>query len=73
LDTPSARHIGHGPALPRTLHAAILIRSRGADRFFQDYKNLEGKAVEVYEIESAREAYRVIDAAIRQYKKKKKK
>src|SRR5947208_8108356 len=36
-------------------------------RFFQDYKLLEGKAVEVDEILSAREAYPIIEAALHRY------
>jgi inorganic pyrophosphatase len=36
-------------------------------RFFQDYKLLEGKAVEVDEILSAREAYPIIEDALHRY------
>jgi inorganic pyrophosphatase len=36
-------------------------------RFFQDYKQLEGKAVEVDEIESAKMAYPIIEAALSSY------
>jgi inorganic pyrophosphatase len=36
-------------------------------RFFQDYKQLEGKAVEVDEIESAKAAYPVIEDALHRY------
>jgi inorganic pyrophosphatase len=38
-------------------------------RFFQDYKLLEGKAVEVDEILSAREAYPIIEDALHRYSK----
>ena len=36
-------------------------------RFFQDYKQLEGKAVEVDEIQPAREAYPIIEDALTRY------
>lgn len=36
-------------------------------RFFQDYKQLEGKAVEVDEIQPAEAAYPVIEDALRRY------
>ena len=36
-------------------------------RFFQDYKQLEGKAVEVDEIQPAREAYPIIEDALSRY------
>jgi inorganic pyrophosphatase len=36
-------------------------------RFFQDYKQLEGKAVEVDEIQPAKEAYPVIEDALHRY------
>jgi inorganic pyrophosphatase len=36
-------------------------------RFFQDYKLLEGKAVEVDEILAAREAYPIIEDALHRY------
>jgi inorganic pyrophosphatase len=39
-------------------------------RFFQDYKQLEGKEVEVDEILSAAQAYPIIESALREYKKK---
>lgn len=39
-------------------------------RFFQDYKQLEGKDVEVDEILSAAKAYPIIQNALAQYKKK---
>ena len=36
-------------------------------RFFQDYKTLEGKTVEVEEIQPAAAAYPVIDDALSRY------
>jgi inorganic pyrophosphatase len=42
-------------------------------RFFQDYKQLEGKAVEVDDILPAKDAYPVINEALRRYKGRKKK
>jgi inorganic pyrophosphatase len=36
-------------------------------RFFQDYKQLEGKAVEVDEIQPAQVAYPVIEDALHRY------
>ncbi len=44
-------------------HRLLMLR-----RFFQDYKQLEGKAVEVDEIEPAEKAYPIIEDAIRQYR-----
>jgi inorganic pyrophosphatase len=43
-------------------HRLLMLR-----RFFQDYKQLEGKAVEVDEIRPAREAYPVIEDALHRY------
>jgi len=42
-------------------------RLRMLSRFFQDYKQLEGKSVEVDEIEAARFAYPVIEDALARY------
>jgi inorganic pyrophosphatase len=39
-------------------------------RFFQDYKQLEGKVVEVDEIQPAAVAYPVIESALARYDKK---
>lgn len=39
-------------------------------RFFQDYKQLEGKEVEVDEILSAAQAYPIIEKALSEYRKK---
>jgi len=43
-------------------HRAQMLR-----RFFQDYKQLEGKAVEVDEIQPAKEAYPIIEDALLRY------
>lgn len=37
-------------------------------RFFEDYKKLEGKVVEIHDILPAQDAYPVIDAALRRYR-----
>jgi inorganic pyrophosphatase len=42
-------------------------------RFFQDYKQLEGKAVEVDEIRAASEAYPIIKAALQRYSEQRRK
>jgi inorganic pyrophosphatase len=42
-------------------------------RFFQDYKQLEGKAVEVDEIEPAKAAYPIIEDALHRYSKQRRK
>ena len=49
-------------------HRLIMLR-----RFFQDYKQLEGKAVEVDEIRPAAEAYPVIEDALHRYSEKRRK
>jgi inorganic pyrophosphatase len=46
-------------------HQMAMIR-----RFFQDYKQLEGKEVDVDEILPAAKAYPVIENALKEYKKK---
>ncbi len=43
-------------------HRSLMLR-----RFFQDYKQLEGKAVEVDEISPAAEAYPIINDALHRY------
>jgi inorganic pyrophosphatase len=57
----SAYHEVH--ELPQ--HRLLMVR-----RFFQDYKKLEGKVVEVDEIESVEKAYPIIEDALQQYSKK---
>ncbi|MGI9101225.1 MAG: inorganic diphosphatase [Terriglobales bacterium] len=49
-------------------HRLLMLR-----RFFQDYKLLEGKAVEVDEIEHAENAYPVIEDALRRYSERRRK
>ena len=49
-------------------HRLLMLR-----RFFQDYKQLEGKAVEVDEIRSAAEAYPVITDALHRYSEQRRK
>ncbi len=49
-------------------HRALMLR-----RFFQDYKLLEGKAVEVDEIRPAGEAYPIIEEALRRYSQQQRK
>ncbi len=43
-------------------HRSLMLR-----RFFQDYKQLEGKSVEVDEIQPAAKAYPIIEGALRRY------
>jgi len=45
-------------------HRLMMLR-----RFFQDYKLLEGKAVEVDEVQSPKDAYPVIESALLNYSK----
>ena len=49
-------------------HRLIMLR-----RFFQDYKQLEGKEVEVDEIRPAGEAYPIINDALRRYSQQRRK
>jgi inorganic pyrophosphatase len=49
-------------------HRMIMLR-----RFFQDYKQLEGKAVEVDEIRPAAEAYPIITDALSRYSEQRRK
>jgi inorganic pyrophosphatase len=49
-------------------HRMLMLR-----RFFQDYKLLEGKAVEVDEIRPAGEAYPIIVDALRRYSEQRRK
>ena len=52
--------------MPR--HRLMMLR-----RFFQDYKQLEGKEVEVDEIRPAGEAYPIINDALRRYSEQRRK
>ncbi|MGH9502613.1 MAG: inorganic diphosphatase [Terriglobales bacterium] len=49
-------------------HRSLMLR-----RFFQDYKQLEGKAVEVDEIQPAAEAYPIINDALHRYSEQRRK
>jgi len=49
-------------------HRLLMLR-----RFFQDYKQLEGKAVEVDEIRPAKEAFPIIEEALRRYSQQRRK
>jgi len=49
-------------------HRLVMLR-----RFFQDYKQLEGKSVEVDEIRPAKEAYPIIEDALRAYSEQRRK
>ncbi len=49
-------------------HRMMMLR-----RFFQDYKLLEGKAVEVDEVQPPQDAYPVIEAALANYSKQRRK
>lgn len=49
-------------------HRLMMLR-----RFFQDYKQLEGKAVEVDEIQPAREAFPIIEDALARYSRQRRK
>jgi inorganic pyrophosphatase len=49
-------------------HRLLMLR-----RFFQDYKQLEGKAVEVDEIRPAAEAYPIIEDALHRYSEQRRK
>ena len=46
-------------------HRLLMVR-----RFFQDYKQLEGKVVEVDEIQAAENVYPVIENSLRRYRQK---
>ena len=48
-------------------------RLRMLQRFFQDYKQLEGKAVEVDEIQPAKTAYPIIEDALARYSRQRRK
>jgi inorganic pyrophosphatase len=48
-------------------------RLRMLQRFFQDYKQLEGKAVEVDEIQPAKLAYPIIEDALARYSRQRRK
>jgi inorganic pyrophosphatase len=60
MDDPEFNSYREAAELPA--HRMTMVR-----RFFQDYKKLEGKAVEVEEIEPAAKAYPVIEDALARY------
>jgi inorganic pyrophosphatase len=60
LDDPEYNMIRQASEMPA--HRLTMVR-----RFFQDYKQLEGKAVEVDEIQPAEAAYPVIEDALARY------
>jgi len=60
---PEYNHYHEARELPP--HKLAMVR-----RFFQDYKKLEGKTVQVERIEPARTAYPLINQAVASYKKK---
>jgi inorganic pyrophosphatase len=60
MDDPEFSEYREAAELPP--HRLTMVR-----RFFQDYKTLEGKAVEVEEIEPAAAAYPVIEEALASY------
>jgi inorganic pyrophosphatase len=60
LDDPEYNMIRQASEMPA--HRLTTVR-----RFFQDYKQLEGKAVEVDEIQPAEAAYPVIEDALARY------
>ena len=60
VDDPEFNHFREAAELP--VHRLALLR-----RFFQDYKQLEGLAVEVDEFESARASWPIIDRALLEY------
>jgi inorganic pyrophosphatase len=49
-------------------HRLLMLR-----RFFQDYKQLEGKSVEVDEIQPATRAYPIIEDALSRYSEQRRK
>ena len=60
VDDPEFNSYREASEMPQ--HRLTMLR-----RFFQDYKQLEGKAVEVDEIESAKESYPIIEDALARY------
>jgi inorganic pyrophosphatase len=60
IDDPEFNSYNEAEEMPA--HRLTMLR-----RFFQDYKQLEGKAVEVDAIEPAKEAYPIIEDALSRY------
>jgi inorganic pyrophosphatase len=59
---------GYHEAREMPPHRMLMLR-----RFFQDYKQLEGKAVEVDEIRAAADAYPIIKGALQRYSEQRRK
>jgi inorganic pyrophosphatase len=66
LDDPEFNQYREAAEMPS--HRLTMLR-----RFFQDYKQLEGKAVEVDEIMPAKEAYPIIEDALMRYSRQRRK
>ena len=60
--------VGYREAAEMPQHRSLMLR-----RFFQDYKQLEGKAVEVDQIRPAAEAYPIISDALHRYSEQRRK
>ncbi|HZP33345.1 MAG TPA: inorganic diphosphatase [Candidatus Acidoferrales bacterium] len=63
LDDPEFNDYRDAHELPQ--YRILMLR-----RFFQDYKELEGKAVEVDDMQPAAKAYPVIESSLRRYRAK---
>ena len=66
LDDPEFNHFREAAEMPP--HRLTMLR-----RFFQDYKTLEGKAVEVDDILPAQAAYPIIEDALHRYSRQRRK
>ena len=66
INDPEFNHFREAAEMPP--HRLTMLR-----RFFQDYKQLEGKAVEVDEIQPAAKAYPIIEDALARYSKQRRK
>jgi inorganic pyrophosphatase len=66
IDDPEFNSYREATEMPP--HRLMMLR-----RFFQDYKQLEGKAVEVDEIQPAREAFPIIEDALARYSRQRRK
>src|SRR4051794_22644350 len=62
IPTEAPKFTSYREAAEMPNHRLTMLR-----RFFQDYKQLEGKAVEVDEIQPAKEAYPIIEDALARY------
>lgn len=63
--TADPEYNSYNEAAELPAHKTMMVR-----RFFQDYKQLEGKKVEVDEIQPASKAYPIIEAALTAYDRK---